>query len=181
MRIFQFIPNDTPFVPYVNMVRRGCLEHIVVHAAAYGHALRQAWRSCDPADDGLICLEHDIAMPQEAWLELAAAQAVEPEDVIAVPYILYPESTGLDSRVWAHRVRYSAGALQFVTANVACPEWPQAVGLGCTYLPAALLNAMPEDLAQWCYPRLDTLLSELAGSMCLTLRCTQRGAVHLHY
>lgn len=179
--IYQFHPDRSPIVQYppslgvhlrwVSSRRNTC---------TYGEALFAA-RLESKSHCGLICLEHDVAVPFESWLDLFASVLYRPERVMAVPYLLYPASTRLDCAVWAHRVRGPDGKLTFVPSWRNSPDKIAAFSLGCTYLPGSLLDAMPEDLRQWDYPRLDTLLSELAREHKIEMASLGRPAVHLHF
>lgn len=179
--IYQFHPDRSPIVQYppslgvhmrwVSSRRNTC---------TYGEAMFAA-RLESKSQCGLICLEHDVAVSWEGWQNLFASIAYRPERVTAVPYLLYPVSTQLKDSVWAHRVRGPDGRLAFVPSWRDQPNEIAAFALGCTYLPGALLDAMPEDLRQWDYPRLDTLLSELARERRLEMASLGRPAVHLHY
>lgn len=179
--IYQFHPDRSPMVQYppslgvhlrwVSSRRNTC---------TYGEALFAA-RLESKSQCGLICVEHDVAVPHEGWQDMLASILHRPERVIAVPYLLYPASTRLDHAVWAHRVLDQDGKLVFAPYWHYPPNEIAAFGLGCTYLPGALLDAMPEDLRQWDHPRLDSLLSELARERTIEMVSLGRPAVHLHY
>lgn len=153
---------------------------LVGHGMTYGEHLRAAWME-QRSRRGLVVLEKDIAMSLEGWTQLARCIDCAPDLVWAVPYLLYPASTGMDRIVWAHRVFGSAEKLVFRGAHEVCPSRPDAFGLGCTFLPERLLRAMPDDLRQWDYPMLDSRLSELAREIGVACRTTSIPAIHLHY
>lgn len=180
-RIYQFHPAKIPVVNY-----QGLME---VHTRwtqrqgtgpTYGECVRTAWLESRSLN-GIVCLEHDIAVSRECWRELADMLIRYPQDVAAVPYLLYPRSTGREAAAWAHRSSVTDGQYLFVPATAPPPSHPSAFGLGCTYLPARLLDAMPADLGQWDYPVLDTRLSDLARELSIPCRCTPTPAIHLHY
>lgn len=180
-RIYQFHPAKIPVVNY-----QGLME---VHTRwtrrqgdgpTYGECVRTAWLESRSLN-GIICLEHDIAVSRECWRELADMLIRHPQDVAAVPYLLYPRSTGLDHPVWAHRGQGTDGRYFFAAAQDRLVDFPAAFCLGCTYLPGRLLNALPEDLTHWDYPVLDTKLSDLARELSIPCRCTTTPAIHLHY
>lgn len=180
-RVYQFHPARVPVVNY-----QGLME---VHSRwtqrqgdgpTYGDCVRSAWLESRSLA-GIVCLEHDVAVSRESWLELGAAIKAWPLEVIAVPYLLYPRSTGRGTAAWAHRVSAFDGRYEFLPSTKACPSAPAAFGLGCTFLPGRLLEAMPEDLGQWDYPTLDTKLSDLARELGVAVRCTSLPAIHLHY
>lgn len=153
---------------------------LVGHGMTYGEHLRAAWLE-QRSKRGLVVLEKDVAMSLEGWTQLARCIDCAPDLVWAVPYPLYPASTGMDRAVWAHRVFGCAEKLLFCGAREECPSRPDAFGLGCTFLPERLLRAMPDDLRQWDYPMLDSRLSELAREIGVGCRTTSVPAIHLHY
>lgn len=179
--IYQFHPDRSPIVQYppslgVHM-RWVCSRR---NTCTYGEALFAA-RLESKSHCGLICLEHDVAVSFVGWQDLFASVLFRPERVIAVPYLLYPVSTQLEHAVWAHRVRGPDGRLALKPCWRDPPDEIAAFALGCTYLPGALLDAMPEDLRQWDYPRLDSLLSDLARERKIEMASLGWPAVHLHY
>lgn len=156
--------------------------HVNPRVGGYGFAVRDAWQHArDAGKIGVIVLEHDIAVPREAWDEMEESIHDEPNCVIAVPYVLYPASTGLAFPVWAHRSRIADGRFDFIAADAPCPSAPAAFSLGCTFLPSRLLIELPDDLRQWDFPVLDTRLSELAQEIGVKALTTETPAVHLHY
>lgn len=180
-RIYQFHPAKIPVVNY-----QGLME---VHTRwtqkqgsgpTYGDCVRVAWLESRSLG-GIVCLEHDVAVSQECWRELADMIKLRPLDVAAVPYLLYPRSTGRVGAVWAHRASIAEGRYHFISSSSLCPPCPAAFGLGCTYLPGRLLDEMPADLNQWDYPVLDTRLSDLARELSIPCHCTLTAAIHLHY
>lgn len=179
--IYQFHADRTPIVNYPRSL--GIHLRWVSgrsNGPTYGEALRAA-RLESKSAAGLVCLEHDLAVAREDWDALFASVLYKPLRVLAIPYILYPASTGRQDRVWAHRVAAADGKLAFAPASITCPTEIAAFGLGCTYLPGRLLDAMPDDLRQWDYPRLDSLLSDLARDLRLEMTALGRPAVHLHF
>lgn len=180
-RIYQFHPAKVPVVNYQGLMPvHTRWTQLQGHGPTYGECVRTAWLE-SRSFGGIVCLEHDVAVSRESWSELADTIDAHRLDVAAVPYLLYPRSTGRDAAVWAHRYRDADGTLTFVTDEGACPYLPAAFGLGCTYLPGRLLGAMPDDLGQWDYPVLDTRLSNLASELSIPVRCTSTPAIHLHY
>lgn len=179
--IYQFHPDRSPMVQYPSSLgvhmRWVCSRR---NTCTYGEALFAA-RLESKSQFGLICLEHDMAVSWEAWQNLFASIEFRLERVLAIPYLLYPRSTQLEHAVWAHRVLDPDGKLKFVPSWRDPPDEIAAFALGCTYLPGALLDAMPEDLRQWDYPRLDTFLSDLARERKIEMASFGRTAVHLHY
>jgi hypothetical protein len=179
--IMQFLVRGKPGLPYQNPAAL-----VIVpqgedgHSAIYGERLRDSWRDW-PDQYGLVVLEHDIAVPKETWDELAAEIIEFPRWVIAAWYRLYPVSTGLPMPVWAHRIAMQGQPSEFRCGDFPPLERPASFGLGCTFLPARLLDALPDDLGQWDYPVLDTRLSELARELGVGIRTVPTPVVHLHY
>lgn len=180
-QIYQFYWLSKPQVEYPT--------HLGIHTRrlsdkrshpTYGHALYAAHLE-SRSQRGIIVLEQDIAIDPEIIAELTDHTNQCREIVVAIPYRLYPKSTGLDTVVWAHRINSSNGQPLFVPATEECPRKPAYFGLGCTFLPSVLLEKMPEDLSQWDYPRLDSLLSMLAREHKIPCLTTNRAAVHIHY
>lgn len=179
--VYQFYPAESPVVNYRGLLEvYPCWTQKQGSGPTYGECMRAAWRQSS-AQSGIICLEHDIAVSRECWLELADMVVLRPLDVAAVPYLLYPKSTGREFTVWAHRASIVESRYHFISSSSPCPPRPAAFGLGCTYLPGRLLDEMPEDLRQWDYPVLDTRLSDLARELGIACHCTSTSAIHLHY
>lgn len=179
--IFQFTLDGIPYVPY----RETAGVHVVCMPAgdvSYGATVRRLGTlAAEKGAPGIVVLEYDVAVSLELWDEIAYRCANHAQDVIAAPYLLYPASTRLDHAVWAHRASGPEGKPRFVSSIDPCPQHPLYFSLGCTYLPRALLEAMPDDLRQWDYPRLDSLLSELAREKEISCQTTIERAIHLHY
>lgn len=180
-RIYQFHPAKIPVVNYQGLMEvHTRWTQTVGHGPTYGECVRTAWLESRSLG-GIVCLEHDIAVSREGWMELGQMTTLHPQDVAVIPYCLYPRSTGRKAAVWAHRVDGPDIAWTFVPGSAAAPLYPAAFSLGCAYLPGRLLDAMPEDLTHWDYPTLDTKLSVLARDMKIVCRSTYTPAIHLHY
>lgn len=134
---------------------------------SYGRALCLHWFGRDDdAAPGLWVIEHDVAVdPGDADVMLRWIRHY-PTEVVAAPYVCWPVSTNLLDPFTLPDVH--AGRPRF--------------GLGCTYLPARLLEAAGDDLAGWTYPTVDAELSALAHEIGVPV-VTVRGAhvKHLHY
>lgn len=147
----------------------------------YGAALRAAWIAT-PADAvGLVVVEQDLAIDPAIIVELRAAVTRQPRTIWAVPYRLWPTSTGRSIAIWAHRADDGSPGGTTVSADQPCPRRCAAVGLGCTYLPGPLLNRLADRLETWTYPMLDTDLSAWARGHHWPMRTTRREALHLHW
>lgn len=149
----------------------------------YGAALQDAWADTPAEAVGLVVWEADVAIDPLIVRDLAQAVARQPRTVWAVPYRLWPSSTGRPTAIWAHRVDDGAGHPVAVDATVPCPRRCAAVGLGCTYLPGPLLNRLARDgvLAAGTYPLLDSTVSAYAHQRQWPMRTTRREAIHLHW
>ena len=179
--IFQFALHNAVPVPY-RPSANVCVLWLPRGDESYGETMRRIGTvACKKGAPGIVCLEYDVAVSQELFDEIEYRVKSAEGDVIAAPYLLYPASTRLDHPVWAHRARNKEGKPRFVSSIDPCPQHPMYFGLGCTYLPKALLAAMPDDLRQWDYPRLDSLLSELAQEKGISCQATIERAIHLHY
>lgn len=179
--IYQVFCGDQRTVPYPAWLEIRTTRVPAKGAGAnYGETIRHLWRT--QADRrGLVILEHDIAVPLEAWKQMDGGIAAFPADVIAIPYVLYAASRAGGPPMWANQRRTRDGQM----LTFAPPELPpmhcDTFGLGCTFLSARLLDLMPEDLCQWEFPRPDWLLSQLAMERGIPCHCTPTPAVHLHY
>lgn len=148
----------------------------------YGEAIRDIWQHCrDTSQIGFVALEYDVAVPKEAWDELFAAIAENPNRVIAIPYICYPASTGMERPTWALSSYNAEGRQVMYDAEGAAPKRPQCFALGATFLPARLLIELPDDLRQWIYPSTDVRMSRLAYEHGTEVAVTETMATHLHY
>lgn len=88
----------------------------------YSNSLANIWN----ADDDLMIIEHDIAFPLAAYDDLVNCPAS-----LCVPmYRLYPASTGLEKKVWAHR-RQGKDFLEWIPM---WQEWVPYAGLGMAKL-----------------------------------------------
>lgn len=125
MRWIQVIgPTATP-VPLPDWVRPVRLGATSDHPrGAYGQAIGD-----HATADGLVVVEQDIALDPIAVRELMQAIARWPRWVIAVPYVLWPTSTGRDGPIWAHRIADAQGHWQPVPTTQRCPA-PPARGCG---------------------------------------------------
>lgn len=178
----QVVWHTAQPVPWPRWVRRVVLAPEPGHPhGRYGETL---WRlvTTDYADaPGLVVVEQDLAGD---WRHVTALDAFirrRPGWVGAVPYRLWTTSTGRGEPIWAHRVAGPDGSWQPVAAIQRCPRRLAAFGLGLTYLPRALLEAIPEWDGPWAYPLTDTTLSHLAQAAGVPARAVGPEAVHLHW
>lgn len=155
----------TPMAGECQVLHHECLEP--TRPARYGDDLANAWRwRDDDAAPGLWVVEHDMAVDPGDRRRMLAQIEATPDQVIAAPYLCWPASTNLPE--------------PFTLPDV-FDGWPR-FGLGCTYLPARLLNAVETELADWVYPEVDWRLSQAAHQLHVPVH-TLRGAhvKHLHY
>lgn len=177
----QFVSHPERQVCYPDtiLVRR-CSRVEEPDPVGYGENIKASWIELG-RPTGLIVLEQDIAASYEGLQELFGHASERPEDIFALPYLLYPVSTGLGYKAWAHRVTDRHGGIFFKPWTEFCPEKPSYFGLGATYLPAALLECSCKNGLSWHYPRTDTQFSELAISMKRPCRVVGPLAIHLHF
>lgn len=147
----------------------------------YGQAILDAWIATPADATGLVVVEQDIALDPAIVAELTQAVARHPCTIWAVPYRLWPTSTGRPTAIWAHRADDGSPSGVTVEATAPCPRRCTAVGLGCTYLPGPFLNRVADALAGWTYPMVDTYLSAWAHAHGWPMRTTRREAIHLHW
>lgn len=177
--VYQFVWDLRRAVPIPSFAAR-TLRRRGGARCTYGDHLR-AVRKVHPDAPGLVVLEEDVAVPLAAWWELAARVRHLPRAVSTVPYLLYPASTGRALPLWSVRPAGGAGD-SYAAAEGAEPCLrPRWFGLGCTYLPGRLLDALPADLRHWDYPTLDTRISDMAADMGVSAWTTPTAAVHLHW
>jgi hypothetical protein len=150
------------------------------HGLNYAESIRVWWKHGAPSL-GLVVLEHDVAVPLEAWQEMRDLIRDCPDSVVTVPFLLYPASTGGRVPHWSTQVRVREGELRSTPHTAAPPVPCDTFGLGCTYLPPRLLALMPEDLQHWGWPCTDWKLSQLSMDEGIHVRPTLTTAVHLHY
>lgn len=166
--------------PHQHIHEWPCIEDNSVKGRGYGWSLRQAWEQV--ADRGpIITLEQDVAFDPIVWSDFALDMAAYPEDVVAVPYILWPTHTGREKPIWSNLVKCPTHQLKTVPADEPPPNRPATCGLGLTYLPARLLRAVVDKLPLWYYPHLDFRLSVEAEKEGIPIHGTRVPAMHLHY
>lgn len=155
----------TPAAVDAQLLHLDC-DHALGYAG-YGRGLYLLWFGREDRDaPGLWVIEHDVAV-DPADVEMMAAQIERyPDCVVAAAYTCWPVSTHLDYPLTLPR--FDRGYWRF--------------GLGCTYLPAALLDAAGEALAHWDYPSLDAELSIAAREAGIGFhRAVGARPKHLHY
>lgn len=177
----QFVHPSRPFVDYSFIATRWKIAvHRLEANESYGRAIVDEWLE-RRGDDGMVVLEQDMAVGEESWQEMAVAVALDRHVVYAVPYRLYNASTHLIHPVWAHRAPGRDSRGRFVAGNSPKPRSIARFALGCTYLPAVLLNPAAERGFAAAYPRTDDALNDLAIELALKVVTLSHAAVHLHY
>lgn len=151
-----------------------------VRHTSYGQRMRESWDRYKGAS-GLLWLEGDIAIEALHLNEIEQLHHRQPGCVIAVPYRLYPLSTIRKAVLWAHSSADTSGRWQLVSADEPCPSHPAAFALGCTFLPAMLLNEAEAHCDAFDWPVVDTRLSTVAAEHDIPCYTTTTPAVHLHY
>lgn len=179
--IVQFVDWRRPAIDYVEMprIKRWKLPAEETPNRYLG-TIKYAWEHQGPST-GLVVLEQDIAIEPVHLSQLDDLILLYPSHVAVAPYVLWPKSTGREEPVWSCGDIGSFGLRVYHHARIAPPARPKWFSLGCTYLPARLLEAAPDVDGNWDYPVLDTRLSELAARLGYPCRTTQAPAVHLHW
>lgn len=179
--IVQCSLRDVPAVPlpFVHRKVQTLLASDPKHTP-YGQVLRDQWDMCGNVP-GMLWLEADIAIGPEHLDELERAVAADDGTVVAVPFRLYPASTRQPRVVWPFYERLPDGREQIIDARLSVPRHPLTFGLGCTYLPARLLECARSHLHDWDWPSLDWRLATLARHEGIPVVTTETPAIHLHY
>lgn len=179
--VVQFVHPSRPHVDYGGLAAAGpVVVHRLAEAETYGQAIMDEWRE-RPGAAGMVVLEQDIAVPHECWQELAAAVRHEPHLVHCANYLLYPASTKMNYAVWAHRVAGPDDRGLFVHGAALAPRRLLKFALGCTYLPARLLDAALARGFAAAYPCADDKLADLAIELHTPIVPLHAVVVHLHY
>lgn len=116
---------------------------VVEITGTYGQTLRQLFTR---QSTGFILLEHDIAIDARTHAIFAAVARQFPQQILVIPYWIYPVSTGFD-----HAMLYPSVDL------AQCPARAELYGFGCIYLPKWVA---PWINPQWDYPIIDTQLAQ---------------------
>lgn len=164
------------------------LNYIAIHCddvnnfshRPYGLVMWEAWQKCHN-DRGLLWIEGDVAIEPVHLLEVERSIASFPGSVIAVPYRLYPASTHNDYVQWPFYIATKDGDERILKAGEDVPLFVKSFGLGCTWLPVELFNAIGDRIKDWDWPSLDWRLSIVARGQSITIVTTETPAVHLHY
>ena len=148
--------------------------------SCYGWLLLDVWNRYQDVP-GLLWLEADVAVDPTHLEEIRLLLEQDDDQVIAVPYLLYPSSTHLSRPVWPFYVYDDHGERRILSGRDVPPRHPLSFGLGCTYLPARLLEFARPYLHDWDYPVLDSRLSAVAAAEGVPITTTQTPAIHLNY
>lgn len=147
---------------------------------SYGDMLTTQWRYFK-GESGMLWIEGDIAVTPEHLTEIVDATLVHPGCVVAVPYLLYPATTQRPYPMWSNQGATPMGLPVAYDGIAPHPIDPAFFSLGCTFLPAYLLDRIDMRAGNWDYPCLDTRLSELAQALRVRCIATVTPALHLHY
>jgi hypothetical protein len=179
--VFQFGLDSQRRVPYPDwVIPITCGGRTSAHPDDYGERIRDTWRQYGDGR-GMVVLEHDIAVDLRHWRELEEAIDFEPRFVHAVPFVLWRASTQSEHEFWSHAVFDSVIEHRLVPITEPCPSALYAFPLGCTWLPARLLDHIDLKRGNWEWPCVDAALSRLARSLSISAQSTATPAVHLHY
>ena len=146
----------------------------------YGSVLLAAWQRYSDGG-GMLWIEGDIAIGPEHLQEVATEVECHPDFIVAVPFRLYPASTGRKKATWPFYIRTENCGMRIVEADEPIPLEPLSFGLGCTYLPHDVFRRMGKRMADWDWPSLDWKMSAAAMQHGLRIITTSEPAVHLHY
>ena len=133
----------------------------------YGTGLAMAW-SCRPHPDepGMLVIEADLMVDPDDLECIEQAVQEQPRDVVAAPYVCWPVSTKLAYPMTLPRFNHGV----------------HVFGLGCTWLPAKLIESMFSELPKLTWTQLDIGFSKRAMEMGLTVRMPYGTSVkHAHY
>lgn len=105
---------------------------------------RHDYKPLAAVDDDVLLLEWDMAVGQEDLRRFADRAAESPDRVLVAPYVIYADTYGLPSDVWAHRhwdgtgagTISPTGAIPVATGDPTC----NLFGLGMCYLPRELVR-----------------------------------------
>lgn len=179
--IVQFVSHPERAVHYPPWIPvRLCAPYEKPEGEGYGLAIKHSWIELG-RPDGLVVVEQDMAVSFEQFEELFRGVGTDTDIVWCLPYVLYPLTTGLGYRAWAHQKMDRHEASFFVPATEPCPQKPAYFGLGCTYLPAAVLEMSNRDHLSWDYPRTDTMFSNLARRLKRKATVVGSTVAHMHY
>lgn len=181
MRVCQFVHHSRPSIDYSAMTE---IERVELpdrpEPNGYLNAILRAWRAQE-AGYGMVVLEQDIAIDRRHLNELLHFTTIAPRVIWAVPYLVWPISTGRAEPLWAHSRAGSVGSRILTVAAECCPFRIDYFALGCTYLPARLLGLMPDTDREWDYPILDERISDCARRHDIHAYTTVLPAIHLHW
>lgn len=157
--------HRTPAGVAAQVLHMGC--NVTKPPPGYGSVLAGAWWGRGDLDaPGLWVIEHDVAVDPGDAAAMLAQIAATPTQVVAAPYLCWPVSTRLTEPFTLPDTHH--GRARF--------------GLGCTFLPAQLLNTAGRRLEAWTYPTVDAELSTLAHLTGITVHPLRGAHVkHLHY
>ena len=147
---------------------------------SYGKVLIDIWQNAED-EIGLLWIEGDIAITPEHLYEIDRELSHHSDIVVTVPYLLYPKTTGRTWPIWSNRGITPEGVPIAYEYSQKPPARPAFFSLGCTYMPACLLDNLDTKRGNWDYPCLDTRLSETARARGVPVIATPTPALHLHY
>lgn len=179
--IIQCYTHDGRFAPTSLATHRMvCFHGTDKRRRPYGDVMWAAWQRYKDCD-GMIWVEGDVCIEPLHIAEMRDLYSVNPDAVVAVPFRLYPASTGNNGVYWPFYVETPNCGERILRAEEPIPLYVRSFGLGCTYLPRALFAVLSDTLRETDWPSLDWRLSIAARTSGINIMTTRTPAVHLHY